>query len=78
MRWSSKARRFAINPRAIGVVNKVGGGLLVSAGIANATLSGARTQREKIMIGYVTLGSNDLDKARVFTAPCSGTVGAKS
>ncbi|TAJ38018.1 MAG: LysE family translocator [Reyranella sp.] len=37
---ASKARRFAGNPRAIGIVNKVGGGLLVSAGVATVTLSG--------------------------------------
>jgi threonine/homoserine/homoserine lactone efflux protein len=39
---ASRARRFAGNPRAIGVVNKVGGSLLVSAGVATVTLSGAR------------------------------------
>ena len=40
---ASKARRFASNPRAIGIVNKVGGGLLMSAGLATVTLSGARS-----------------------------------
>src|SRR4030088_466984 len=37
--FASKARRFASNPQAIGVVNKVGGGLLVSAGFATVTFS---------------------------------------
>ena len=40
---ASRARRFAGNPRAIGIVNKVGGGLLMSAGVATVTLSGARS-----------------------------------
>ena len=40
---ASRARRFAGNPRAIGLVNKVGGGLLMSAGVATVTLSGARS-----------------------------------
>jgi threonine/homoserine/homoserine lactone efflux protein len=40
---ASKARRFARNPRAIGVMNKVGGSLLVSAGVATVTLSGSRS-----------------------------------
>jgi threonine/homoserine/homoserine lactone efflux protein len=37
---ATKARRFAGNPRAIGIVNKVGGGLLVGAGIATVSLRG--------------------------------------
>ena len=40
---ASRARRFANNPRAIGVVNKVGGGLLVGAGAATVTLAGSRS-----------------------------------
>ena len=36
------ARGFVANPRAIGVVNKVGGGLLVGAGAATVTLAGTR------------------------------------
>ncbi len=40
---ASRARRFASNPRAIGVVNKVGGGLLVGAGVATVSLAGSRT-----------------------------------
>lgn len=39
---ASKARRFAANPRAIGIVNKAGGGLLVSAGVATAAFAGSR------------------------------------
>lgn len=39
---AARARGFAANPRAIGVVNKVGGGLLISAGAATVTLAGAR------------------------------------
>lgn len=39
---ASRARRFAGNPRAIGVVNKVGGGLLVTAGVATVAFAGAR------------------------------------
>ncbi len=35
---ASRARRLASNPRAIGVVNKVGGGLLVGAGVATVEL----------------------------------------
>ena len=34
---------FVANPRAIGVVNKVGGGLLIGAGAATVTLAGARS-----------------------------------
>lgn len=40
---ASRARRFASNPRAIGVVNKVGGGLLVGAGVATVSFAGAKT-----------------------------------
>jgi len=40
---ASRARRLASNPRAIGVVNKVGGGLLISAGVATVTLAGSRS-----------------------------------
>lgn len=40
---ASRARRLASDPRAIGVVNKVGGGLLVGAGIATVSFAGARS-----------------------------------
>jgi threonine/homoserine/homoserine lactone efflux protein len=40
---ASRARRLASNPRAIGVVNKVGGGLLVGAGVATVTFAGSRS-----------------------------------
>ena len=40
---ASRARRFASNPRAIGVVNKVGGGLLVGAGVATMSFAGSRS-----------------------------------
>lgn len=40
---ASRARRLASNPRAIGVVNKVGGGLLVGAGIATVSFAGSRS-----------------------------------
>jgi threonine/homoserine/homoserine lactone efflux protein len=40
---AARARGFVANPRAIGVVNKVGGGLLIGAGAATVTLAGART-----------------------------------
>ena len=40
---ASRARRFASNPRAIGVVNKVGGGLLVGAGVATVSFASSRT-----------------------------------
>ena len=40
---ASRARRLASNPRAIGVVNKVGGGLLVGAGVATVSLAGTRS-----------------------------------
>lgn len=40
---ASRARGMVSNARTIGVVNKVGGGLLIGAGVATATLSGARS-----------------------------------
>ncbi|MFO1158143.1 MAG: LysE family translocator [Reyranellaceae bacterium] len=40
---ASRARGFVSNPRAIGVVNKVGGGLLIGAGAVTVTLAGARS-----------------------------------
>ncbi|WP_289294840.1 LysE family translocator [uncultured Reyranella sp.] len=40
---ASRARRLASNQRAIGVVNKVGGGLLVGAGIATVSFAGSRS-----------------------------------
>lgn len=40
---ASRARGFVANPRAIGVVNKVGGGLLIGAGAATVTLASSRT-----------------------------------
>ncbi len=40
---ASRARRLASNPRAIGVVNKVGGGLLVGAGVATVSFASARS-----------------------------------
>ena len=40
---AARARRLVADPRTIGVVNKVGGGLLVGAGVATVTLAGART-----------------------------------
>lgn len=39
---AARARGFVADPRAIGVVNKVGGGLLVGAGAATVTLAGSR------------------------------------
>ena len=39
---AARARGFVTNPRAIGVVNKVGGGLLIGAGAATVTLAGSR------------------------------------
>lgn len=39
---AARARGFVANPRAIGVVNKVGGGLLIGAGAATVTLAGLR------------------------------------
>ena len=40
---AARARGFVANPRAIGIVNKVGGGLLIGAGAATVTLAGARS-----------------------------------
>jgi threonine/homoserine/homoserine lactone efflux protein len=40
---ASKARRFAANPRAIGLVNKTGGTLLVGAGVATVAWAGSRS-----------------------------------
>ena len=40
---AARARGFVANPRAIGVVNKVGGGLLIGAGAATVTFAGARS-----------------------------------
>jgi threonine/homoserine/homoserine lactone efflux protein len=40
---ASRARRLTSDPRALGVVNKVGGGLLVGAGIATVSVTGSRT-----------------------------------
>ncbi|TAJ88572.1 MAG: LysE family translocator [Reyranella sp.] len=40
---ASRARRLASDPRAIGVVNKVGGGLLVGAGVATVSFAGSRS-----------------------------------
>ena len=39
---ASRARRFAGNARAIGVVNKVGGGLLIGAGATTVAFAGVR------------------------------------
>lgn len=40
---AARARGFVANPRAIGVVNKVGGGLLVGAGAATVAFAGSRS-----------------------------------
>ncbi|SEP47715.1 Threonine/homoserine/homoserine lactone efflux protein [Rhodospirillales bacterium URHD0017] len=40
---ATRARGFVANPRAIGVVNKVGGGLLIGAGVATVTFAGSRS-----------------------------------
>ncbi len=40
---AARARRLASDPRAIGMVNKVGGGLLVSAGVATVSFAGTRS-----------------------------------
>jgi threonine/homoserine/homoserine lactone efflux protein len=40
---ASRARGFVSNPRAIDVVNKVGGSLLVGAGAATVTFAGSRS-----------------------------------
>jgi threonine/homoserine/homoserine lactone efflux protein len=40
---ASRARGFVSNPRAIRAINRTGGGLLIGAGVATVTLSGARS-----------------------------------
>jgi len=40
---ASKARGLVGNPRALKIVNRTGGGLLIGAGVATVTLSSART-----------------------------------
>ncbi|CAN5882909.1 LysE family translocator [soil metagenome] len=40
---ASRARGFVSTPRAIGLVNKVGGGLLIGAGAATVTLAESRS-----------------------------------
>ena len=40
---ASRARSLVANPRAIQIVNRTGGGLLIGAGVATVTLSGARS-----------------------------------
>jgi threonine/homoserine/homoserine lactone efflux protein len=40
---ATRARGFVANPRAIGIVNKVGGGLLIGAGAATVTFAGSRS-----------------------------------
>ena len=40
---ASKARGFVANPRAIRVVNRTGGSLLIGAGVATVALSGSRS-----------------------------------
>lgn len=40
---ATRARGFVANRRAIGIVNKVGGGLLIGAGAATVTLAGSRS-----------------------------------
>lgn len=40
---AARARGFVANPRAIGVVNRVGGGLLIGAGAATVTFAGSRS-----------------------------------
>jgi len=40
---AARARGFVANPRAIGIVNKVGGGLLIGAGAATVTWAGSRS-----------------------------------
>jgi threonine/homoserine/homoserine lactone efflux protein len=40
---ATRARGFVVNARAIGVVNKVGGGLLIGAGAATVSFAGSRT-----------------------------------
>ena len=40
---ASRARGLVANPRAIRIINRTGGGLLIGAGVATVTLSGARS-----------------------------------
>lgn len=40
---ASKARGLVANPRAVRIVNRTGGGLLIGAGVATVTLAGARS-----------------------------------
>ena len=40
---ASRARRLASDPRALGIVNTVGGGLLVGAGVATVSFAGTRS-----------------------------------
>jgi threonine/homoserine/homoserine lactone efflux protein len=40
---AARARGFVGNPRAIGIVNKVGGSLLIGTGAATVTLAGSRS-----------------------------------
>ncbi|MCB8820123.1 LysE family translocator [Microvirga rosea] len=40
---ASRARKAVRNPRAMGIVNKIGGGLLIGAGIATVTLRAAQS-----------------------------------
>ncbi|HEX9329816.1 MAG TPA: LysE family translocator [Reyranella sp.] len=40
---AARARGFVANPRAISIVNKVGGGLLIGAGAATVTFAGSRS-----------------------------------
>ena len=40
---ASRARGLVANPRAFRVINRTGGGLLIGAGVATVTLSGARS-----------------------------------
>ena len=40
---ASRARGFVSNPRAIGIINKIGGSLLIGAGAATVTLAGSRS-----------------------------------
>ena len=40
---AARAHGFVSNPRAIGVINKVGGGLLIGAGAATVTFAGPRS-----------------------------------
>jgi len=40
---ASRARGLIGNPRALKIVNRTGGGLLIGAGVATVTLSGTRS-----------------------------------